>query len=89
MDYKKKTIYPMSYLFQGDYTVEMNTVDPTAPSYLNRRLLGCVPIGYVEPSSHYLGNWKPQGEVKLGPTSNPTAPEIGSYMAKCLCFNAE
>ena len=30
---------------------------PRAPSYLNSRLLGNVTIGYIEPSSHYLGNW--------------------------------
>ena len=26
-------------------------------SYLNSRLLGYVTIGYIEPSSHYSGNW--------------------------------
>ena len=33
---------------------------PTAPSYLNSRLLGYVTIGYIELSSHYLGNWSPR-----------------------------
>ena len=33
---------------------------PRAPGYLNSRLLGCVTIGYLEPSSHYLGNWSPR-----------------------------
>ena len=33
---------------------------PRAPSYLNSGLLGCVTIGYIEPSSHYLGNWSPR-----------------------------
>ena len=35
-------------------------VNPKAPSYLNSRLLGYVTIRYVEPSSHYLGNWSPR-----------------------------
>ena len=30
------------------------------PSYLNSRLLGYVTIGYIESSSHYLGNWSPR-----------------------------
>ena len=33
--------------------------EPEAPSYLNSRLLGYVTIRYIEPSSHYLGNWEP------------------------------
>ena len=33
---------------------------PRAPSFLNSRLLGYVTIGYIEPSSHYLGNWCPR-----------------------------
>ena len=32
---------------------------PRAPSYLNSRLLGYVNIGYIVPSSHYLGNFEP------------------------------
>ena len=36
---------------------------PRAPSYLNSRLLGYVTIGYIEPSSHYLGNWSPRVRV--------------------------
>ena len=35
-------------------------LSPEAPSYLNSRFLGCVTIGYIEPSSHYLGNWSPR-----------------------------
>ena len=34
---------------------------PRAPSYLNSRLLGYggyVTLGYIEPSSFYLGNWR-------------------------------
>ena len=31
--------------------------NPRAPTYLNGRSLGCVTIRYLEPSSHYLGNW--------------------------------
>ena len=31
-----------------------------APSYLNSRLLGYVTTGYIEPSSHSLGNWSPR-----------------------------
>ena len=38
---------------------------PRAPSYLNSRLLGYVTIGYIEPSSHYLGNWPPRVEQKV------------------------
>ena len=30
-----------------------------ASSYLNSRLLDYVTIGYIEPRSHYLGNWEP------------------------------
>ena len=41
-------------------------LNPRAPSYLNSRLLGCVTIGYVEPSSHYLGNWSPRGSYSPG-----------------------
>ena len=33
---------------------------PKAPSDSNSRLLGYVTIGYIEPSSHYLGNWSPR-----------------------------
>ena len=33
---------------------------PWSSSYLNSRLLGYVTIGYIEPSSHYLGNWSPR-----------------------------
>ena len=33
---------------------------PRAPSYLNSRLLGYVTIGYIEPRTHYLGNWSPR-----------------------------
>ena len=33
---------------------------PRAPSYLNSRSLGYVTIGYIEPSSYYLGNWSPR-----------------------------
>ena len=33
---------------------------PRAPSYLSSRLLGYVTIGYIEPSSHYLGYWSPR-----------------------------
>ena len=28
--------------------------------YLNSRLLGYVLVGYIEPNSHYLGNWSPR-----------------------------
>ena len=42
----------------GPLFVMLNVADPRAPSCLNSRLLGYVTIGYVEPSSHYLGNWK-------------------------------
>ena len=42
---KSDLLYPLFY--------------PRAPSYLNSRLLGYVTIGYIEPSSHYLGNWSP------------------------------
>ena len=38
-------------------TSEVQVRCPRAPSYLNSRLLGYVPIGYIEPSSHYFGNW--------------------------------
>ena len=31
-----------------------------APSYLNSRLLDNVAIGYIEPRTHYLGNWSPR-----------------------------
>ena len=34
---------------------------PRAPSYLNSRLLACESIGYIEPGTHYLGNWSPGG----------------------------
>ena len=33
---------------------------PRAHSYLSSRLLGYVTIGYIVPSSHYLGNWSPR-----------------------------
>ena len=33
---------------------------PRAPTYLHSRLLGYVTIGYVEPRTHYLGNWSPR-----------------------------
>ena len=36
-----------------------------APSYLNSRLLGFVPIGYIEPRTHYLGNWSPRDTLKI------------------------
>ena len=32
---------------------------PRPPSYLNSGLLGYVTIGYIEPRTHYLGNWEP------------------------------
>ena len=35
-------------------------IGPRAPSYLNSRLLGYVTMGYIEASSHYLGNWSPR-----------------------------
>ena len=34
--------------------------DLGAFSFLNGRLLGCVIIVYIEPSSHYLGTWSPR-----------------------------
>ena len=34
--------------------------NPRAPSYLNSSLLGYVTVGYIVPSSHYLGNWSPR-----------------------------
>ena len=33
---------------------------PRAPSYLNSKLLAYVTIGYIEPRTHYLGNWSPK-----------------------------
>ena len=30
--------------------------NPSAPSYLNSRLLGYVSVGYIEARMHYLGN---------------------------------
>ena len=38
---------------------------PRAPSYLNRRLLGYVTIGYIVHSSHYLGNWSPRKALQI------------------------
>ena len=32
---------------------------PSAPIYLDSRLLGYVTRGCIEPSSHYVGNWEP------------------------------
>ena len=37
--------------------------NPMAPSNLNNRLLGYVTIGYIEPSSHYFGNWSPREKL--------------------------
>ena len=39
--------------------------------YRNSRLLGCVTIAYIEPSSHYSSNWSPR--VSLG------AQDVGLY----------
>ena len=39
--------------------------NPRAPSHLNSRLLGYVTIGYIEPSSHYLGNWSPRETLRV------------------------
>ena len=30
---------------------------PRAPSHLNTRLLRYVTIGYIEPRTHFFGNW--------------------------------
>ena len=38
----------------------VDTNYPSAPSYLNSRLLGYVTFEYIEPSSHDLGNWSPK-----------------------------
>ena len=48
--------------WRGGTSGEMRTwlYSPRAPSYLNSGLLGCVTIGYIEPSSHSLGNWSPR-----------------------------
>ena len=46
---------------------------PRAPNYLNSRLLGYVTIGYMEPSSHYLGNWSPRAKHSDGePQKRPS-----------------
>ena len=42
---KSSTIFLMTY--------------PRTPNYLNSRLPGYVTIGYIEPRTHYLGNWSP------------------------------
>ena len=34
---------------------------PKAPSYLNNKFLGHLTIEYIEPRTHYLGNWSPRG----------------------------
>ena len=36
---------------------------PSAPSFLNSRLLSYVTVGHTEPSFNYLGSWEPKGRV--------------------------
>ena len=51
----------------GPKYIPYTYMDPLgrAPSYLNSRLLGYVTIGYVEPGTHYVGNWSPRVRFKL------------------------
>ena len=57
------------------------------PSYLNSRLLGYVTIGYIEPSSQYLGNWSPRvwhfGIVPT-PSNSPPKHDVVTSAEKCL-----
>ena len=38
---------------------------PRAPSYLTSRLMGYVTRGYIEPRTHYVGNWSPREGFKV------------------------
>ena len=45
--------------FQAGFSCLPSSKRSRVSSYLNSRLLDYVTIGYIEPSSHYLGNWEP------------------------------
>ena len=64
---------PRSRLFVYDTNADAEKLS-RAPSYLNSRLLGCVTIGYIEPTSHYLGNSSlgtPISEIPSIPVNSP------------------
>ena len=42
------------------FEIPITIIITGAPSCLNSRPLGYVPIGYIEPRTRYLGNWSPR-----------------------------
>ena len=52
---------------QGNITPIQSLYTPWAPSFLKSRLLGYATIGYIEPRTHYSGDWSPEVLYSLIP----------------------
>ena len=59
------------------------------PSYLNSRLLGSVTIGYIEPRTHYLGNWRSRvGFSESGPFTMLSKSPLHALLRSLLSINS-